>query len=69
MSPQMKQLRDAMIVTIVPVGIAILMQRPDLRQAIAMRLALYSKSFCQANADFWQTLATASAQAYQKARL
>lgn len=64
-----KQLRAAIVITVVPVGIAILMQRPDIRQAMAMRAAHYARLFCQGQADFWQSLATASAQAYNKARL
>ena len=56
-------------VSVLPVAIAILMQRPDLRQAIVMRVHLTSKAICQRQADFWQTAATRSAQAYQTARL
>jgi hypothetical protein len=69
MSPTTKQLRDAIIVTVVPLTIALLIQRPDLRQALIMRAALMGKRIAQSQADFWQSLATEAAQAYNKARL
>src|SRR2546423_1661303 len=53
-----KQLRDAIIVTCVPIGIALLMQRPDLRTSLVMKTTHWSKEFCQWNADLWQNLAT-----------
>lgn len=64
-----KQLRDALIVTLIPVAIALLMQKPALRQALAMKSAHYARRFCQAQADFWQSMATGAAQAYNRARL
>lgn len=63
------QLRDAVIVTVVPFCIVLLIQKPELRQALVMRLAHYAKEICQAQADFWQQLATTSAQAYNEARM
>lgn len=56
-------------VSVLPVAIAILMQRSDLRQAIVMRATHATKAICQRQADFWQTMATRSAQAYNEARL
>jgi hypothetical protein len=64
-----KQLRDAIIITVVPVAIAMLIQKPALRQAIVMRTSHYAKEFCQWQADFWQSLATGAAQTYNKARM
>lgn len=57
------------IFTVAPVAIAILMQKPALRQAIVMRAALESQKLCQTMADFWSDLALKSATAYQKARM
>jgi hypothetical protein len=41
---------------------------PDLLRSARMRAALASQRLCQRQADFWQHAATASAQAYQRAR-
>lgn len=68
-SSLVKELAPALLMTLIPVAIALLMQKPALRQAIAMRAAHASKSFCQGQADFWQDMATRSAQMYNKARL
>lgn len=65
----LKELAPAILVTLIPVAIALLMQKPALRQAVAMRTAHASKVFCQGQADFWQGLATRSAQVYNKARM
>jgi len=64
-----KDLGPAILITLIPVAIALLMQKPALRQAVVMRTAHASKVFCQGQADFWQGLATRSAQVYNKARL
>lgn len=64
-----KDLAPALLITLIPVAIAILMQKPALRQAIMMRAAHVSKSFCQSQADLWQSWATKSAQVYNKARM
>jgi hypothetical protein len=70
--PQKPKAKDMLIVTlfsIAPIAIAVLMQKPTLRQAIVMRSCHLSKNVCQEMADFWQILATKSAQAYQKAQM
>ena len=64
-----KELIPAILVTLIPVAIALLMQRPALRQALAMRAAQASKRFCLAQADWWLGMATRSTQAYNKARI
>jgi hypothetical protein len=58
-----------MIVSVAPIALAILMQKPALRQAIVMRAAHFLKETCQSQADFWQKAATRSAQAYNAAKL
>jgi len=64
-----RELGPALLLTLIPVAIALLMQKPALRQAIAMRAAHASKAFCQIQADWWAGMATRSAQAYNRARL
>jgi len=64
-----RQLTEAVIITAVPIVVVMVMQRPELRQAVTMRLAHYARVFCQAQADFWQTAASTAANIYNKARL
>lgn len=64
-----KQIAEAVVIAAVPIAVAMIIQRPDLRQALTMRAAHYARAFCQAQADFWQTCATAAAGAYNKARM
>ncbi len=69
---QKPKIKDTIVFTamsVAPVIIAILMQRPELRQVIKMRAFHTSKIVCQEIADFWQVLATKSAQGYQKVQL
>jgi hypothetical protein len=66
--PSTKNLLIVMAFSIAPVAIAVLMQKPALRQAIQMRAFHTSKTACQYAADFFQSMATKSAQEYQKAR-
>lgn len=67
--PKAKDMILVTAVSIAPVIIAVLIQKPALRQAIVMRALHTSKEFCQEMADFWQKLATKSAQGYQKVQL
>jgi hypothetical protein len=67
--PKIKNMVVFTLASIAPVAIAILMQKPQLRQAIAMRTMHTSKVICQDMADMFQTLANHSATAYQKAQL
>jgi hypothetical protein len=64
-----KALVIAIIVPLIPVAIAILMQKPAYRQAIQMRFFHSSKIASQRVADFFQVIATKSAQGYQKAQM
>lgn len=65
----MKRIISELALTAGVVGVAMLMQKPALRQALLMRLTHYGKVFCQVQADAWQHAATACASAYHKARL
>lgn len=67
--PKLKNIVIFTLASIAPVAIAILMQKPSLRQAIVMRSFHISKVVCQETADFFQVLATKSAQEYQKVQL
>jgi hypothetical protein len=66
---KVKDFAVAIALTVAPIGIALLMQKPALRQAIQMRACHASKVSCQSMADMFQTLATKSAQGYQKASM
>jgi len=57
------------IMSLAPVVIAIVMQKPALRQAIVMRTAHYSGEFCSAQGEFWNDLAAKSKTVYNTARL
>lgn len=61
-------IRDAVVFT-VTAAILMLWENPDARQAFLMRVSLYGKRFCQAQADWWQLHATNWAQTYNRARL
>ena len=69
MNQSAKDLSKALLVTCVPVAVAILMQKPALRQTFVMRATHYARVFCQSQADFWQNLATGAATAYNRARM
>ncbi len=64
-----KTFTKSTIMSIVPLVIIILMQKPALRKAIVMRTAHYGKETSQYLADFFQTTANKCAQEYNKARL
>lgn len=67
--PKPRDMAVMMVLSIAPIAIAILMQKPALRQAIIMRTMHTTKEVCQEMADFWQIMATKAAQGYQKAQL
>lgn len=70
--PVRPHLKDIVIVTaisVAPIAIAILMQKPALRQAIVMKYFHYSKELAQELADVFQSMATKAAQGYQKASM
>lgn len=69
---QKPKVKDIVIVTVIslaPVAIAILMQKPALRQAIVMRFWHYSRATTQAIANTFQDCATKAAMEYNKAKL
>lgn len=68
-TPTAKEAIGMALVTIAPVAIAILMQKPAMRQALAMRASHYGKQFCQWQIDTWTKGHMICAMAYNKARL
>lgn len=54
---------------IIPVAIVILLERPDVRQALKMRAAHIAKEVCYKQVDLWSDLALKSSTYYQKALL
>lgn len=56
------------VLTVAPVAIAIIMQKPALRQAIVMRATHEAKTLCQGMADFWQDMALKMGTAYNRAK-
>jgi len=66
---KVKDFAIAVVLTVGPIAIAMLMQKPALRQAIRMRILHTTKEASQSLADAFQTIATKSAQGYQKAKL
>jgi hypothetical protein len=71
MSPKYKptDLLWATVITVVPVAVVILMQKPALRQELAMRWWRAVRNATQAQADFWQTVSDQARQNYWKATL
>lgn len=67
--PGIKAFIQITIFTVAPVALAIIMQKPALRQAIIMRLTHDAKDFCQQMADFWQDMALKFSTAYHRARM
>lgn len=67
--PTLKEFITITALSILPVALAIIMQKPALRQAIKMHTFHMTKEVCQNIADSFQVLATKSAQAYQNAQL
>lgn len=57
------------VFTVAPIAVAIIMQKPALRQAIVMRVTYDAKKFCQAMADFWQDAALKMGTAYNRAKM
>lgn len=67
--PSIKEFLFVTAITVVPVAIGVLMQKPALRQAIYMNACHTTKEVSQHIADFFQIIATGAAQEYQKAKL
>lgn len=57
------------VAMVLPVALAILMQKPALRQSLVMRTTHFGKELCRNQADLWTKLGDSCAQAYNKARL
>jgi hypothetical protein len=67
--PTAKEAIGLTLVTLAPIALAVLMQKPALRQALAMRASHYGKQFCQWQIDTWTKGHMICAMAYNKARL
>lgn len=67
--PGMAALIRMTVFTVAPIAIAIIMQKPALRQAIVMRATHEAKNFCQTMADFWQDMALKMGTAYNRAKM
>ena len=69
MSRELKSLIRMTVYTAVPVVVALMIQRPAMRQMAWMRVTHGAKTFCQLNADFWQELALKAGTAYNRAKM
>jgi hypothetical protein len=67
--PSIKDALGMILVTVLPVAIVILMQRPALRQSLVMRGTHVGKEFCRIQADFWNKAGDSFGTAYNKAKL
>lgn len=67
--PNFKDSLAMMAVTILPIAIAVLMQKPALRQMLMMKATHAGKEFCRIQADFWNKAGDSCAMAYNKAKL
>lgn len=67
--PTAKEAVMLTLVTVAPIALAILMQKPALRQAILMRATHYGKEICRWGADICNKGGDACAQTYNKVRL
>jgi hypothetical protein len=57
------------LLSLAPVAIAILMQKPALRQGIVMNLSHHGKEFCGRQGEFWNGMSAKCAQVYNTARM
>lgn len=60
---------ESALIAAITVGVAAILSKPALRQAIVMRVTLTAHRICRAQAEFWSTAAANTATAYQRARL
>ena len=60
---------EAVLTSVIVVGVALIMQKPDLRQALLMKVWQTAHRFCLAQSEFWTNAAGHTATAYNKARL
>lgn len=66
--PSVKDTIGMVLITVLPVAIAILMQKPALRQMLIMRATHMGKEFCRMQADFWNTAGDELGTMYNKAK-
>lgn len=67
--PSFKDAIGLTLITVLPVALAVLMQKPALRQMLIMKGMHYGKEFCRWQATLWNKGGDACAQAYNKAKL
>lgn len=67
--PSLKDSIGMIAITVLPVALAILMQKPALRQALVMKATHFGKEFCAWQGEFWNGAAANCATAYNKARM
>lgn len=63
------ELGGAMLVTVVPVAVVILMQKPELRQSLQMRAWHYWMHLSEFMSGFWQHQSLNASTEYNKARM
>lgn len=66
---KMRQLVFNMALTAIPVALAIIMQKPALRQAIVMRVSRDARNMCRDLSDFFLDMSLKAGTMYQKARM
>ena len=67
--PNVRMLVKSVIWTVVPIGVALLMQRPELRQRLIMRGSRTVSDSCFTMGEFFHGLALRAGTVYQKARM
>jgi hypothetical protein len=67
-TPPLKDIIMMTLVTILPVAIVILMQKPALRQALIMRTSHTGRTLCNQQANFWKTASRKFDTIYNQAR-
>lgn len=68
-TPNIRDSIGMILITVIPVAIAIIMQKPALRQAIAMRTYSLGNKICRTQADMWNNLASICSTHYDIARM
>ena len=67
--PSVRHLVKSVIWTAIPIGVALLMQRPELRQRLIMRTSKHVSESCFTMGEFFHDLALRAGTIYQKARM
>lgn len=67
--PSMKDLIGITLISVLPIAIAVLMQKPALRQMLVMRSFHYGKEVCHGMADALNKAGDMCSTQYNKARM